>query len=191
MYFHKAPTEEEFDKECHRRLDDIYTYDVLRSDKSISSNGLEPRTPFLDKEFVNAYLSIPIKWRYHPGNKQCEKYMLRKAFDGTGLLPDSVLWRTKEAFSDGVSSHTKSWFEIIDDKISYLHGDKYKMGVYNSEQFIENRPTTQEQNYYRDTFEKYYSGFGNILPYFWMPKYVDAKDSSARTLNVYAEQQNA
>ena len=65
------------------------------------------------------------------------------------------------------------------------------MGVYNSEQFIENRPTTQEQNYYRDTFEKYYSGFGNILPYFWMPKYVDAKDSSARTLNVYAEQQNA
>ena len=191
MYFHKAPTEEEFDKECHRRLDDIYTYDVLRSDKSISSNGLEPRTPFLDKEFVNAYLSIPIKWRYHPGNKQCEKYMLRKAFDGTGLLPDSVLWRTKEAFSDGVSSHTKSWFEIIDDKISHLHGDKYKMGVYNSEQFIENRPTTQEQNYYRDTFEKYYSGFGNILPYFWMPKYVDAKDSSARTLNVYAEQQKA
>ena len=96
MYFHKAPTEEEFDKECHRRLDDIYTYDVFISDKSISSNGLELRTPFLDKEFVNAYLSIPIKWRYHPGNKQCEIYAA-KAFDGTGLLPDSVLGRTKEA----------------------------------------------------------------------------------------------
>ena len=190
MYFHKAPTEEEFDKECHRRLDDIYTYDVLRSDKSISSNGLEARTPFLDKEFVNAYLSIPIKWRYHPGNKQCEKYMLRKAFDGTGLLPDSVLWRTKEAFSDGVSSQTKSWFEIIDEKIDAAHGKKYKMGVYNSEQYSNNTPTTQEQNYYRDLFENYYYGCGNIIPYFWMPKYVDAKDSSARTLKVYSEQHN-
>ena len=120
MYFHKAPTEEEFDKERHRRLDDIYTYDVLRSDKSISSNGLEPRTPFLDKEFVNAYLSIPIKWRYHPGNKQCEKYMLRKAFDGTGLLPDSVLWRTKEAFSDGVSSQTKFSLKLLMKKLMQL-----------------------------------------------------------------------
>ena len=190
MYFHKAPTEQEFDTECHRRLDDIYTFDVLRSDKSIASNGLEPRTPFLDKEFVNAYLSIPITWRYHPGNKQCEKYMLRKAFDGTGLLPDSVLWRTKEAFSDGVSSHSKSWFEIIDEKIDAVHGNAYKMGVYNSERFSTNTPKTQEQNYYRDIFEKYYCGCGEILPYFWMPKYVNATDSSARTLNVYAEKQN-
>ena len=191
MYFHKAPTEEEFDKECHRRLDDIYTYDVLRSDKSISSNGLEPRTPFLDKEFVNAYLSLPIKWRYHPGNKQCEKYMLRKAFDGTGLLPDSVLWRTKEAFSDGVSSHTKSWFEIIDEKIANKHHDDFKMGLFDSQKFSVNTPKTQEQNYYRWLFESYYKGCGYILPYFWMPRYVDAKDSSARTLKVYSENQTA
>ena len=187
MYFHKAPTKEEFDCECHRRLDDIYSFDVLRSDKSVASNGLEPRTPFLDKEFVNTYLSIPITLRYHPGNKQCEKFLLRKAFEGTGLLPDNVLWRKKEAFSDGVSSQSKSWFEIIDEKIDAIYGDTYKMEQYNSAQFTVNTPTTQEQNFYRDIFEKSYPGCGDILPYFWMPKYVDAKDSSARTLNVYTE----
>ena len=188
MYFHKAPTEEEFDKECHRRLDDIYTFDVLRSDKSVSSNGLEPRTPFLDKEFVDAYLSIPIKHRYHPGNKQCEKYLLRKAFDGINLLPDNVLWRTKEAFSDGVSSQTKSWFEIIDEKIRAANGNVYMPDVYESKKYSVNMPSTQEQNYYRELFEKFYPGGGYILPYFWMPKYVNAQDSSARTLNVYNEQ---
>ena len=106
LYFHKAPSPDEFDKECRRLLKDIHTFDVLRSDKSISSNGLEPRTPFLDKEFVDMYMSIPIDVRYHPRKKQCEKYLLRKAFEHENLLPNEVLWRTKEAFSDGVSKAT-------------------------------------------------------------------------------------
>ena len=175
MYFHKAPGEKEFDVECNRLLDNIYLYDVLRSDKSISSNGLEPRTPFLDKEFVDAYMLLPIKLRYHPGRKLCEKYLLRKAFSGKNLLPDSVLWRTKEAFSDGVSSQKKSWFEIIDEKITEKHGNKYHVSNFDSSIYHINRPTTQEQNYYRDLFESYYCTCGYVIPYFWMPKYVDAK----------------
>lgn len=186
MYFHKAPGEKEFDVECNRLLDNIYLYDVLRSDKSISSNGLEPRTPFLDKEFVDTYMMLPIKLRYHPGRKQCEKYLLRKAFSGKNLLPDEVLWRTKEAFSDGVSSQKKSWFEIIDEKISEKHGDKYCNKFFDKSLYDVNPPTTQEQNYYRDLFESFYCSCGYIVPYFWMPKYVDAKDSSARTLQVYS-----
>ena len=116
MYFIKLLVKE-FDVECNRLLDNIYLYDVLRSDKSISSNGLEPRTPFLDKEFVDTYMMLPIKLRYHPGRKQCEKYLLRKAFSGKNLLPDEVLWRTKEAFSDGVSSQKKSWFKLLMKKL--------------------------------------------------------------------------
>ena len=102
---------------------DIYMFDVLRSDKSISSNGLEPRTPFLDRSFVQYYLSIHPSLRYHKGNGQCEKFLLRSAFskgqflnrEGSTLLPDSILWRTKEAFSDGVSKTTRSLYTIIQD----------------------------------------------------------------------------
>ena len=103
MYFHCAPDSIEFDKECKKLLKEIHFFDVLRSDRSISSHGLEARTPFLDANFVSTYLSIPANIRNHSENKCCEKYLLRRAFDN-GLLPKEVLWRTKEAFSDGVSS---------------------------------------------------------------------------------------
>ena len=92
-------------------LKNIHSFDVLRSDKSISSNGLEPRTPFLDREFTNFYLSLPATIRnpmstcsYIINDKSCEKYLLRKAFETIEpeLLPKEILWRTKEAFSDGV-----------------------------------------------------------------------------------------
>ena len=111
MYFHCAPNQLEFDKECRRLLGDIHYFDVLRSDRSISSNGLEARTPFLDRNFVQTYLSLPYEFRFHPKKEHCEKFLLRSAFMNEQnkectkpLLPKEVLWRTKEAFSDGVSS---------------------------------------------------------------------------------------
>jgi asparagine synthase (glutamine-hydrolysing) len=73
LYMHKAPNQLEFDYECRRLLNNIYAFDVLRSDKCISSHGLEPRTPFLDRSWVQFYLSIDPKLRFHPGEKQCEK----------------------------------------------------------------------------------------------------------------------
>ena len=89
LYFHHAPDNESFDRECDKLLSEISHYDVLRSDKGISSHGLEPRTPFLDKELTKYYLSIPVEYRNHNHSKKCEKYFIRKAielYDPT-LLP--------------------------------------------------------------------------------------------------------
>ena len=173
LYFHEAPNCIDFDLECKRLLSDIHYFDVLRSDRSISSNGLEPRTPFLDPVFVKTYLSIP---RYLRAQKdKCEKYLLRTAF--VSFLPDEVLWRTKEAFSDGVSSQKKSWFEIIQN---HMKTQNIKDYVY-----IHNKPTTLEQQYYRNIFNGLFPNCEKTIPYFWMPRFVEATDSSARTLNIY------
>ena len=184
LYFHAAPDALEFDKECRRLLTNIHQYDVLRSDRSISSNGLEPRVPFLDRGFVQFYLSIPSQLRYHVANKQIEKYLIRNAYANTGLLPNEVLWRRKEAFSDGVSKKTRSWYQVIEEKIPKSVIDSFHS---NKEEFVENPPQTAEQYYYRKLFaENYYlNGADTTIPYFWMPKYVDAKDASARTLTIY------
>tara|TARA_X000000950_G_C13908246_1_gene657867 strand:+ start:1561 stop:3267 length:1707 start_codon:yes stop_codon:yes gene_type:complete len=192
MYFHMAPNALEFDKECRRLLDNIHYFDVLRSDRSISSHGLEARTPFLDRNFVQQYLSIPYKLRYHVENNQCEKYLLRKSVElhGDKLLPPSVLWRTKEAFSDGVSSEKKSWFSIIND---YMKDNIFK-NIKDVDNYVKkydriiNKPNTLEQIYYRNVFEKYFNKKNsNVIPYFWMPRYVNASDSSARTLSFYKD----
>tara|TARA_B100001758_G_scaffold247910_1_gene268433 strand:- start:7428 stop:9050 length:1623 start_codon:yes stop_codon:yes gene_type:complete len=185
LYFHAAPDALEFDKECRRLLNDIHQYDVLRSDRSISSNGLEPRVPFLDRGFVQFYLSIHPKIRYHKENGEIEKYLIRNAYANTGILPNEILWRRKEAFSDGVSKQSRSWYEIIKEKIPKPILDEFAL---KNNKFTEiNAPQTAEQYYYRKIFEDNYSikGANKTIPYFWMPKYVDAKDASARTLNIY------
>ena len=182
MYFHAAPDEIEFDRECRCLLRNIYTFDVLRSDRCVSSHGLEARTPFLDCAWVQYYLSIPPHYRYHPKHEQCEKFLLRKAFDEKNTLPMQVLWRNKEAFSDGVSGQEKSWYQVIDEMIVEKFGDKYDSGY---EDEMINKPTTREQRYYRSIFEQNYPGFASVLPTFWMPKYVEATDSSARSLKIY------
>ena len=178
LYFHKCPNELEFDRECKRLLQEICYYDVLRSDRSISTNGLEPRTPFLDRTWAQYYLSIDPSIRYHPKHNQCEKYLLRKAFDDDTYLPKEILWRKKEAFSDGVSSLQKSWYEIIDEYVQRIP----KQEELNTTM---NKPTTPEQSYYRSIFNIHYESAQHTIPHFWMPKYVDASDSSARTLDVY------
>ena len=127
MYFHCAPDSIDFDKECKKLLKEIHYFDVLRSDRSISSHGLEARTPFLDANFVSTYLSIPANIRNHSANEKCEKYLLRRSFDN-GLLPKEVLWRTKEAFSDGVSSQKKSWYKIIEDKTMTINNSNHSLG---------------------------------------------------------------
>jgi asparagine synthase (glutamine-hydrolysing) len=181
LYFHKCPNDEEFDKETHRLLSDINRYDVLRSDKSISSHGLEPRTPFLDKELTRFYLSIPIEMRNHNRNKHCEKYFIRKSIElyAPELIPREILWRRKEAFSDGVSSNEKSWFEIIQE---HVDSEKETTKVYNH-----NPPKTKEQTYYRKIFDSIFpEPCEKVIPYFWMPKYIEgAHDASARTLEIY------
>lgn len=192
MYFHKAPSNDSFHKECVRLLNNISHYDVLRSDKSISSHGLEPRTPFLDKELTQYYLNIPICYRNHVLNNQCEKYFIRKAIElfEPDLLPKEVLWRTKEAFSDGVSSIEKSWYEIIQDNLSDNTEYDETMATQDKNTCFMN-PETKEQKYYQSIFLKNYDkSCVNLNKYYWMPKFINANDSSARTLDIYKVKQN-
>ena len=185
MYFHNCPNDIEFDHECKRLLSNIQYYDVLRSDRCISCHGLEPRTPFLDRTFVHNYLSLPISVRNHNNGKYMEKYLLRKSIEimDPELLPSSVLWRTKEAFSDGVSSHHNSWYDIIQSNMDTSYtGDEFEQKC---KEYVVNPPTTKEQLYYREIFEEYFPGRGDIIPGFWMPQYSETSDSSARHLAVY------
>ena len=193
LYLNKAPNKIEFDRECRRLLEDIHMFDVLRSDRSISSNGLEPRTPFLDKSFTQYYLSLPSEIRYLGGRndffvryKNIEKFLLRAAFDSAlsnslPILPEKVLWRTKEAFSDGVSKYDRSLNEIIEEYI-------VKENLVENRDYSFNIPKTKEQMYYRNIFEDNYGNKSNIIPYFWMPKFVEeVDDPSARKLEIYQD----
>jgi asparagine synthase (glutamine-hydrolysing) len=186
LYFNNAPNNMEFQQETERLLENIHTFDVLRSDRSISANGLEPRTPFLDKQFVALVRSIhPSFLRPSPGI-QVEKAILREAFDDGVTLPPEVINRRKEAFSDGVSGTDKSWYQEIRDRVSKLVPDDWQEEVAH---LTHMRPLTAEDFYYRQLFETFYPGDENAVatvPYRWMPRWSpETTDPSARTLNVY------
>jgi asparagine synthase (glutamine-hydrolysing) len=168
LYLKRAPNELEFDRECRRLVTDIHLFDAQRSDRSISSHGLESRTPFLDRAFVELYMALPPSVRY----TQVEKQFLREAF--AGMMPNEIVWRKKEAFSDGVSSVQRSWFTIIQESIP-----QYIMDKYNSE-----RPNcTPEQFYYKNLYDCLFHV--DLHQYYWMPKYSGTTDCSARTLENY------
>jgi asparagine synthase (glutamine-hydrolysing) len=196
LYMHMCPDPIEYDRECRRLLSEIHAFDVLRSDKSISSHGLEPRTPFLDRAWIQMYLSLPPAIRYTVFRRgSCEKELLRIAFsskfwEGTKpLLPDEILWRKKEAFSDGVSNHGRSLYTILQEFAETVVGP-LEFLTSNIEKWRHNKPATSEQYYYRSIFESIYPNQSHVVPHFWMPKYVDAADASARTLKIYQEMAN-
>jgi asparagine synthase (glutamine-hydrolysing) len=208
LYMHKCPDDIEFDKETRRLLKDIYLFDVLRSDKCISSHGLEPRTPFLDKNVVNFVLSLTPYFRNHKNhtidNKSTEKFILRHSFSDTyfknyknePLLPDSILWRRKEAFSDGVSSQGRTLYTIIQEycakQLNKQNQDQDQDQEQDQDQdqeqedcFIYLPCIETEKYYYKQLFDNLYPNCDHLLPYFWMPKYIIATDPSARTLELY------
>lgn len=180
-YFKNTSNPDMFHNECVRLLDNIHYYDCLRSDRSISTHGLECRVPFADKDFVNYYMSIDSKLRM--SDKRIEKYLIRKAFEKENLLPEEVLWRKKEAFSDGVTSETRSWHKIIEEFVDKKISDNDFNTLQNNFSF--NKPLTKEALYYRIIFERTYNKFENIIPYFWMPKWCgDVSDPSAREIKL-------
>ena len=163
----------------------LHYFDVLRSDRSISSAGLEARTPFLDRNFVQTYLSISPYIRCHRTNMQNEKYLLRSAFANMEILPNEVLFRKKEAFSDGVSTSKRAWYETIQNDLEQSEEKKALIEAPFMFLTTHNEPKTAEQIYYRKIFQQYYGAHDNVIPYYWMPKFIDAADCSARTLSVY------
>jgi asparagine synthase (glutamine-hydrolysing) len=178
-YFHRCGTDHEFETEIEHLLENINTFDVLRSDRCISSHGLEPRTPFLDKQFVAMVRSIPTEY-LRPSNN-CEKTILREAFDTINILPSEVLWRKKEAFSDGVSGSI-SWYQICKQKAEEL------CGTWDGSIYTHLPPKTAEAFYYRSLFEEHYPGRASVIPYFWMPKWCpETDDPSARSIHSESE----
>ena len=196
LYFHNAPDEIAFDKECKRLLKDIHFFDGERSDRCISHFGLESRVPFLDTDFVDYYFSIDPKIRFHKingGDTKIEKYLLRKAFDKDSndekyeYLPKQVLWRIKEAFSDGVSSKKKSWYEVIQEYVKEQIGEEFeemkkKYGWYLM-------PYNEELYFYRKIFTEHYGDENALIsPYNWLPKWSgNITEASARVLDIYKD----
>lgn len=150
LYFHKAPNAQEFHEELNRKVSKLHMFDCLRANKSMAAWGVEARVPFLDKEFVD------VAMRINPEAKMCkdgkiEKHILREGFEG--YLPDEVLWRQKEQFSDGVGY---SWIDTLKEFVSEQVSDqelanaKFKYPI--------NTPDSKEAYYYRTIFESHFPG---------------------------------
>ncbi len=148
LYFHKAPNPEEFHEETVRKLSKLHMYDCLRANKSLASWGIEGRVPFLDKEFIDVAMRINPQDKMINGERM-EKWVVRKAFES--YLPESVVWRQKEQFSDGVGY---SWIdtlkEVVNEKVSdeQLANAKYKFPI--------QTPTSKEEFYYRSIFAEHF-----------------------------------
>lgn len=177
LYFYNAPTSEESHIENLKLLNQIHYYDVLRVDRGISAFGLESRVPFLCHNFVDTYLSINKDLRNPLKGERIEKYLLRKAFEDEKIIPDEVLWRKKEAFSDAVSHSRKSWFEYIQEFVE----DKVTDEELSSEN---NRFPSKEAVFYYKIFKKYYPESPLEVTY-WQPKWTTEHkgNPSARVLN--------
>ena len=182
LYFFNCPTPYDSHLENIQLLNNIHYYDVLRVDRGISAHGLEARVPFLDHAFVTYYLSIEPSLRIPIKNKRIEKYLLRKSFEKLNIIPTEVLWRQKEAFSDGVSTINKSWYQIIEENV-----DNKNIDTSNLKNFTIN-PTSKEALYYQFIFNNNYPNCENIIGTnkYWMPKWSGENNNpSARVLNVY------
>jgi len=148
LYFHKAPDARAFHEETVRKLSKLHLYDCLRANKSLAAWGIEGRVPFLDKEFMD------VAMRINPEDKmirpdRMEKYILRKAFEG--ILPDSILWRQKEQFSDGVGY---GWINSLKELTSASVSDE-QMSQANF-RFPVNPPRNKEEYYYRSIFSEHF-----------------------------------
>lgn len=184
LYFQNAPGPEEFQQEAIRLLSDIHYFDMKRGDRSISYSGLEARVPFADKAFMQYYMGIDPQMRMF-GNDRMEKYLIRKAFADCNLLPDEVLWRRKNGFSDSVSHINRSWSQVIKEYVdTIVSAREFET---KASQFVHDTPKTKEAYYYRKIFTKYYGKHQNLTPYQWLPKWCgEVVDPSARALKIYA-----
>lgn len=148
LYFHKAPSPEEFHKETVRKLSKLYLYDCLRANKSLAAWGVEGRVPFLDKEFLDVAMSIDPKFKMCPG-QTIEKKVVREAF--SDMLPAEVAWRQKEQFSDGVGY---SWIDTLKEITASAVSDEQM--AHAAERFPINPPQNKEEYYYRSIFAEHF-----------------------------------
>ena len=148
LYFHKAPDARAFHDETVRKLSKLYLYDCLRANKSLSAWGVEGRVPFLDKEFLDVAMRLNPKAKMAPG-KVIEKKIVREAF--ADMLPESVAWRQKEQFSDGVGY---SWIDTLKAITATAISDEQMAKA--ADRFPVNTPQNKEEYYYRSIFEEHF-----------------------------------
>jgi len=178
LYFRNAPSTEDFQKETIERVQKLFTADLLRADKSTMAHGLEARVPFLDKAFLDTAMLIKAEEKQPKTYDGIEKYILRKAFDTPDqpYLPQEVLWRQKEQFSDGVGYN---WIDTLIEYCSSKVTDEQLETA--AERFPYNTPTTKEAYFYRDIFHKHYpqlSAAQTVRK--WIPKWQENQDPSGR-----------
>ena len=180
-----APDAEAFEKESQKRVHELYAYDVLRADRCIADNSIEARVPFGDLDFASYVLSIDPEMKMNRSGHG--KYLLRKAFEKGGWLPDDILWREKAAFSDAVGH------SMVDELKAYA--ERYYEGKDLEAEYSrypeEGRPFTPESLLYREIFESFYPGQYRMIPGFWMPNSswpgCRVSDPSARVLSNYGK----
>ncbi|MBR6018740.1 MAG: asparagine synthase B [Lachnospiraceae bacterium] len=177
-----APSAAEFQAEAEKRIREIHMYDVLRADRCISVNSLEARVPFGDLDFVEYCMSINPELKMNRYNKG--KYLLRKAFEKDALIPESILWREKAAFSDAVGHSLR-------DDLTEMAEARYTDEEFakRTARYEHAKPFTKESLMYREIFEKYYPGQSAMVDDFWMPNKswegCNVNDPSARVLANY------
>ena len=179
-----APSPKAFQEEAQKRIKELYMYDVLRADRCISAHALEGRVPFADLDFVEYALSI------NPAKKmniyQKGKYLLRHAFEGTTLLPDSILFREKAAFSDAVGH---SMVDYLKEYANSIYSDEDMQNA--KVKYPDHTPFTKESLLYRDIFESYYPHKSHWIKDYWMPnkdwEHCNVDDPSARVLINYGK----
>ena len=162
LYFHYAPNNLSLFNESRRLVTELSMYDVLRADRTTASHGLELRVPFLDKDFLDYCMKLDGSIRKPQDN--IEKYYLRKGFEH-GYLPDEVLWRRKEGFSDGVGGLEKPWYVHIQEWIeeNNIVTDE-KLKTFN--EVFNNKFLSKEALYYYIEYRKHYDH--DFLPNYWM-----------------------
>lgn len=148
LYFHKAPSADAFHEETVRKIENLHMFDCLRANKSMAAWGVETRVPFLDLEFIEEAMHLDAAEKM-TGPERMEKHILRQAFEG--YLPESILWRQKEQFSDGVGY---GWIDALKDKAEEAVSDRQMREA--AQRFPINPPQTKEAYYYRSLFEQHF-----------------------------------
>lgn len=188
LYFYLAPTPQQAQAETKKLLEQIHLYDGLRVDRCISTHGLEARIPFLDVDFVDYYMNIDPELKIPRLDStrlaRMEKQLIRDAFNTLypDLLPEQIMYRKKEAFSDGISSQKKSWFEIIGEWIDTKITDQ-EFVERDINKYIDCK--TKESYYYKKMFYSKFSSI-DVIPEYWLPNWINTNgEPSARVLQVY------
>lgn len=179
-YFRDAPNPIAFHTETVRLLEELYMFDNKRTDRTMAGNGLEVRVPFLDFEYVEYIMRVnPELLMYR--KDWMEKKIVRDAF--VGYLPDEILYRSKEAFSDAVSSSEVNWFKSIQQ----VAEKEITTTELVDNPFEINKPQTKEALYFRRIFNKHYPGRDNVITGYWLPRFQKeiVLDPSATVLKSY------